>query len=138
MARRKIRRAGVTTPTASMADIAFQLIIFFILASDFARTSNVKLTLPQNQDIEQKKKLPPVIVSLDKEGKIWIESEPAQLEGLEAAVNAKLAAAFGGNTADYEVMLQADKEQEYAQFEKVLKALAAAGARIAMAGEKEK
>ena len=59
-------------PTASMGDIAFLLIIFFMLASNFMKSANVKAEEPASPDVEQQE---PALVSViyDQEGKLWLQ-----------------------------------------------------------------
>lgn len=51
----KLKKKGsdVEIPTASMADIAFLLIVFFMITSVFSVTRGLEFQLPKNQDTPQ-------------------------------------------------------------------------------------
>ena len=50
---RRNKRRKVLVPVASMGDIAFLLIIFFLLASEFARDKDVPIQLPTAQQVKK-------------------------------------------------------------------------------------
>ena len=49
---RKKKRMSLILPTSSMGDIAFLLIIFFILASNFMKTANVDAEKPSSEEVD--------------------------------------------------------------------------------------
>ena len=64
MIRRK-KRATVPVPLATMGDIAFQLIIFFVLTSTFMKSSNIDLVEPKSPDVDEIKKPATVVLTVD-------------------------------------------------------------------------
>ena len=46
-------RVGATVPTASMADIAFLLLVFFMVSTVFVRYRGLKIELPDAEKIEK-------------------------------------------------------------------------------------
>jgi biopolymer transport protein ExbD len=46
-------RVGATVPTASMADIAFLLLVFFMVSTVFVRYRGLKVELPEAEKIEK-------------------------------------------------------------------------------------
>ncbi len=46
-------RVGATVPTASMADIAFLLLVFFMVSTVFVRYRGLKVELPDAEKIEK-------------------------------------------------------------------------------------
>ena len=60
--RRRKARVAVSVPVASMGDIAFLLIAFFVLASQFAKDFPVQLA--ESVDIDIMDEIPPVSVVL--------------------------------------------------------------------------
>ena len=65
-------------PTASMADITFLLIIFFMVGTVFNVEKGIEMSLPQStvqQDISEEN----VIISIDVKGKLFVDGEPADL-----------------------------------------------------------
>ena len=72
MAIRRRKKPSLVLPLSSMGDIAFLLIIFFMLASNFMKTGNVELEKPDAPSLEQQEP-PKCSVLLDKDGQIWFE-----------------------------------------------------------------
>lgn len=62
-----VKRPDDTIPTSSMADIAFLLIIYFMVTTTFAATRGLDFALPKDDDT------PPVI---EKEDSVLIEIQP--------------------------------------------------------------
>ena len=46
-------RVGAVVPTASMADIAFLLLVFFMVSTVFVRFRGIPVTLPEAEKIEK-------------------------------------------------------------------------------------
>lgn len=63
----QIKRPDDTIPTSSMADIAFLLIIYFMVTTTFAATRGLDFALPKDDDS------PPII---EKEDSVLIEIQP--------------------------------------------------------------
>ena len=78
-------------PTASMADITFLLIIFFMVGTVFNVEKGIEMNLPQStvqQDISQEN----VIISIDTAEKLYLDGEPVELEALGQNVLDKVTA----------------------------------------------
>jgi biopolymer transport protein ExbD len=128
------RRAhvDVAVPTASMGDIAFLLIIFFILTTSFAKEKQVKLKIPQSRDIVAMKELP-VFVSVDKDGAVWLQGRRCAVEALDEGVRSAVA-----SRAEKVVKLRVDKALRQDQYGPVFLALSRAGVEIALVGQQTK
>ena len=50
---RKKERKPIPVPLTSMGDIAFLLIIFFMLASDFIKEPNLKVEPPRSEHVKK-------------------------------------------------------------------------------------
>ena len=87
---RKHRREHAEVSTESLNDIMFFLLLFFLIVSTLANPNVVKLTLPKSKQSTEMTKQP-VTVSVTKERTYSIDKEPVSFEGLEAALQAKLA-----------------------------------------------
>jgi biopolymer transport protein ExbD len=77
-------------PTASMADITFLLIIFFMVGTVFNVEKGIDMRLPQStvqQDISEEN----VIISIDKEEKLYLDGEAVELGALGQSTMEKLA-----------------------------------------------
>ena len=69
---------GEVIPTASMADITFLLIIFFMVGTVFNVEKGIEMRLPEStiqQDISQEN----VIISIDTEEKLYLDGDPVEL-----------------------------------------------------------
>ena len=124
------QRLAPAVPIASMGDIAFLLIIFFILTSEFMQTKNIEHTLPREADLNRLQGKVSVIV--DKDGEIWVQGASCRVEMLESAVNAILQ-----DQQDKLVLLKIDKDLKNKEYRDVLRALGAAGADVACIGKEE-
>jgi biopolymer transport protein ExbD len=125
------KQGHIIVPIASIGDIAFLLIIFFILASNFVREKNVRQELPTAREIEIMESLP-VSVAMDEDGVVFVNGEECQVDALES-----LAAAMLRDLPEKRVMLKVDRELPEETFRPVLMALSKAGAEIALVGMKE-
>lgn len=115
-------------PYLNIGDIAFLLIIFFILTSTFMRESYIKATPPSSPDVKRMKDAE-VSISMDEKGQIWLQGTPCQLSSLESGVNALLQ-----DKTEKLVMVKIDKSLTQSQFGPVLMALSNAGAEMIMVG----
>ncbi|MFW5698494.1 MAG: ExbD/TolR family protein [Planctomycetota bacterium] len=137
MARRS-RRAATTVPLASMGDIAFLLITFFIITSSFVKNKGVELTEPESEDIELIESPPPIVVALDREGKILVDGQPMGSPSAAASrVSQLLESHFGQNTDQYEILFLADEKLTDSDYMPMTAALAETEARIQMGGREE-
>ncbi len=70
-------------PTASMADIAFLLIIYFMITTTFAATQGLDFQLPKEQDdtplVEKEES---VLIEIQPSGQIIVDSQPMLLEDI--------------------------------------------------------
>ena len=129
---RRARRIRPLVPVASMGDIAFLLIIFFMVTSNFIREAHVEYkpaTSPDIQPIEESQ----VSVTLDKDGALWLQGKPCPVGLLEEGARALL-----DEREDKAVMLKVDKEMTHDKYGPVFLALSKAGAEIALVGQQEK
>jgi biopolymer transport protein ExbD len=124
-----------------MGDIAFLLIIFFIITSVFVKDIDKQLELPQSADIEKfEKKLPPVQVIIDKDRRVWVlgrgmpgdqpiaqDVSTAQESAVQDAVAQALQNSFGEAVEDYEIVFKVDKKITYKDYNKILNAATAGG-----------
>lgn len=129
LVRRKKR--AFLIPMTSFGDIAFLLIIFFMVASVFMKEAHIKVQQASSPDVDKAKGQ--ISVVMDTEGQVWLEGHSCPIEALESAVGAML-----DDRADKSVMVKIDRDLPQKDFGTVLAALAEAGADIVMLGEKER
>ena len=126
----------IEIPVASLGDIAFLLITFFMFCSTFSRTGGGKITPPQAQNLTQLQE-GKVSVEIDEDGKIYVQG---QLVPDAQAVESSVSLLIEGSTTDQgkTVMFKCDKKIAKQTFEPVLGAIAKSGAIIAALGEPPK
>jgi len=66
-------------PTASMADIAFLLIIYFMVTTTFAATRGLDFSLPQEEDTPLIDKEESVLIEIQPGGVLLVDNRPMQL-----------------------------------------------------------
>lgn len=125
------KRRSPFIPVASFGDIAFLLIIFFMLASVFMKESHIELTYARSRDIE-KADAGVLSVVLDKNGELWLQGERCPKDALEPAV-----AALIEDNKTKKVTVKIDKNQIQQDFEGIFGSLSEAGAEIILLGEKK-
>lgn len=78
-------------PTASMADIAFLLIIYFMITTTFAATQGLDFQLPKEQDetplVEKEES---VLIEIEPSGQILVDAQPMALEDILEYLKPKL------------------------------------------------
>ncbi len=119
----------LAVPTSSMGDIAFLLIIFFLLTSKFMQESHVECEIPASPDV-QKIEDQPVSVMLDKDGALWLQGESITPEVLKSTVEN-----LRGDNKNFTVMFKAHRELTAKQYTNVINKLAESGAKVSFVGE---
>lgn len=130
------KRRNVSVPVASMGDIAFLLIIFFLICSEVSKETNIDVLLPKSVYVEKTKISVVARVSVDKDGEIYFDGSPVSgPKDVEWGVRAMLA----NTVADEQrhVQFKCDAALPRETFEPILKAIAEAGGIIEAVGEKQ-
>jgi biopolymer transport protein ExbD len=132
-AKRRRRKSALMVPTASMGDIAFLLIIFFMVCSNFMKEANVLLEPPRSPQIERIKESM-VSVSVDQEARLYLNGKLVQdAVAVEYGVRALIENARSREGRI--VMFKCDQAVDKKDYEPVLDAIAKAGGIIAAVGE---
>ena len=135
MKRRK-KNNVFNVPTASMGDIAFLLIIFFMVCSKFSQDVAIKLKPPKAPGLLELAAAV-VTVSIDEEGQVWIQGEQIpDSEAVEWGVRGLIKDKQGAKGRT--VMFRCHKDIGKEVFEPVLEAIAKGGGLIAATGEEGK
>lgn len=124
-------RKSAMVPLTSFGDIAFLLIIFFMVASVFMREQHISVTEAKSPDIDLVEMA--VSVVIDEDGNVWIDGQGCPKPALESQLSIVLAA-----KGDNRVLLKVDKDLRQSDFGDVIAQLASAGAEILLLGEKER
>lgn len=90
----KIKRETKVTdeiPTASMADVSFLLIVFFMITSTFAATRGLDFSLPEQEDnppvVEKEES---VLIEIQPGGQLLVDGNPMPLDGVLEYLRPKL------------------------------------------------
>ena len=77
----QIKRPDDTIPTSSMADIAFLLIIYFMVTTTFAATRGLDFSLPQEDDTQPLvEKEESVLIEIQPGGALLVDGKAMELE----------------------------------------------------------
>ncbi len=77
-------------PTASMADIAFLLIIYFMVTTTFAATRGLDFSLPQEEDTPLVDKEESVLIEIQPGGVLLVDNQPMELDAILDYLKPKL------------------------------------------------
>ena len=125
--RRSKRALGAVIPTATMADIAFLLIIFFMVTTAFS-LDRTPMELPRTEEQEQTAK-GAAIISITRNGQLRFsagEEDAHQVNGM-AGLSAAIRSVTATNTL-HPFVIKADRNVRYQVIDQVLEQLRAARA----------
>ena len=112
-------KVGNVIPTASMADISFLLLVFFMVSTVFVRYRGVPVDLPEAEKIEKLESRRNVLqIWVDSEGTINIEDKSIALEAIGAVVHQRLTA-----NPRMIISLRGDKESQFGVVSDVMQEL---------------
>ena len=127
----KRRRLEVTPPYVAMADIAFNLVLFFLI---LAKTQDVNwepASAPGTKPITNTR----VTVSVDNENRVYLNGQQISLRELADAIERELG---DKPAAERVVLLKIHKETLAATFEPIMEAVSKAGGEVVHVLEDEK
>ncbi len=132
---KKEKRRTVVVPVASMGDIAFLLIIFFLVCSEESKQKSLDVVLPRSAYVEKTRSPLAARVAIDKRGAIYFDGQ--RVDGPEA-VEGRVRDALFNTVADEQrhVQFTCDATLSRETFEPVMQAIAEAGGIIEAVGEK--
>ena len=120
----KRKNADTDIPTASQGDIAFLLIIFFMVGTTFRGSQGLKVVLPNASATERiLKKKNTENMWIDKTGRVSVSDNLVTIPSVTPLMSEKIV-----ENPDLVVVLQADKDVPYGYVTDVLEALKAARA----------
>ena len=134
---RRKKRRSVPVPTASMGDIAFLLIIFFLVCSEVSKdAADIQVTLPASERVTKTKAAAAARVAIDQAGQIYFDGAKVEnAKDVEWGIRALLT-----NTVvddQRHVLFRCDAAVAKETFEPVLKAIAEGGGIIDAVGDKK-
>jgi len=131
-ARRK-KSTAISVPITSMGDIAFLLIIFFILCSTPARQMGIKVNPPLSQFVAALKEAP-VAVAIESNGTIYLQGAKVPTAvSVEWGVTALLRNAK--TDGERTVLFRCDRTVARSPYQPVMEAIVRGGGIIAAVGD---
>jgi biopolymer transport protein ExbD len=113
-------------PTASMGDIAFLIIIFFMTTSIFSREKGLKIVLPEKGSEVKIKSENILTIAVNPRGEVLIKDKIVTISELKEIVKSELAtnpnlivALRVSRTAPYKTMIDVFDELKLAKAEKI-------------------
>ena len=116
-------------PTSSLADIAFLLLIFFLVTTTIDVDKGIGLVLPAKGEVKEVHKQNITNLLINAQGEILLDDNPIQVQMIKNIIKTKLA-----ERPNLIVSVKTDKDTDYWVFIKVLDQLKLANAsRISIA-----
>ncbi len=131
----KRRKLEITAPYVSMADIAFNLVLFFLIMAKTQDDSNRIDWTPAKATGAKPVKNAQVSVTVDKDNKVYLNGQQVGLRDLAE----KVATLLGDKPpAERSVILKIHNETLAATFEPIMEAVSAAGGEVVHVIEEER
>ena len=135
---RRKRKGPITMPIASMGDIAFLLIIFFMVCSNFVKESNIQYKSPTSADVAPVDDSG-ISVVVDKDGKIYLEGKPlADSDALKTKLEALLQGKAADDKKGRSVVFKCDMGLALEDFQPAMEAIVGAGGVLIAVGDPRK
>jgi biopolymer transport protein ExbD len=122
------RRQAPTVIIVSLIDVLLVVLIFLMVTTTFKQMPSVKLALPESKQQKAGSTENSLIVTISKQGPIYLQTSPVTMETLQK----KLADAVHAN-AETTLSIRADTEAPWGQIVKVMDAARAANIKVANA-----
>lgn len=128
---RKRKHANLVLPLTSFGDIAFLMIIFFMLVSNFMKKANMEMVPAVSSSLD-KQDAPKVNVTMDEDGVIWYEGNPCSPQELTSLLKLR-----ADDLRDEPVHVSIHKSHPRRTFMPVIEAVSEAGLKMVLTGELE-
>ncbi len=126
---RRAKKTSISMDVAPLLDIMFMLLLFFLLTSSFLKPA-LLLKLPVAGSRE-KVKNPDIIVSVDREGRVFLNRNEVEIDRLPALLKQKLS-----ESEKKKIVFQGDENILYKKFVKIMGVIKSSGAKeISLAHE---
>ena len=96
---KKIRKPDIGVPASSLADMAFILLIFFVVSTTFVREKGLRVNLPRAESIDKIPRANAVTIYVDHAGNISIDDFLVEIPMVEGVMTRKLMENFNMITA---------------------------------------
>jgi biopolymer transport protein ExbD len=128
------RKFKVEVPSVAMGDIAFNLLVFFVILARAQDDSHLKWEAATTQKVEAVKQAK-VSVVVDTNNKLYLNGQEISEQALAKAVEEQLGDAPAGQRT---VLLKIHKQTQALRFEPILEAVSEAGGEIVAILEEKK
>ncbi len=91
---KKSKKPETTIPTASMSDIAFLLLLFFMVSTVFVKEKGLRVTMPQAEEIQKIPRDQSATIYVDKFGTISIDDLVVSIPDVQWVMQKKLVENF--------------------------------------------
>ena len=133
--RRKSKRPEPHIPFISLADIAWQIIIFFLLAAVFASPNALKLDVPTASAKQPNAQAPPKMITVQAtEAQVLLDGKPVPVEMLQSTI----ANLLKNKTTEQEkaVIIEGKDDLSFQRDAEIMYAIQQAGGILVMQEEK--
>lgn len=120
---KKRPKPEVLIPTASMSDIAFLLLIFFMVSTVFVQERGLRITMPEAASVEKVPRRIATTIYVDRNGTISIDDFQIDIPSVQYVMMRKLAEDF--NTI---ASFRTDRNTDYGTMSDILNQLREANA----------
>lgn len=120
---KKSQRPTAEVPTASLSDIAFLLLIFFIVSTVFVKGKVVKVAMPRAESIDKIPRSHAATLYVDRVGNITVDDYSIQIPQVEIVMIKKLQQDFNLITC-----FRTDRETSYGVMADIMNQLRKANA----------
>lgn len=130
----KRRKLETYPPYVAMADIAFNLVLFFVIMAKTQDDSHIQWEAAKARDTQQAKNSR-VTVTVDRNDDIYLNGQPVELRSLSDMVAVQL----GNNPPENRtVLLKIHKDTLASRFEPIMEAVSQAGGDVVHVLEEER
>ena len=112
---KKIRKPDIGVPSSSLADMAFILLIFFVVSTTFVRERGLNVFLPRAESIDKIPRANAVTIYIDQSGNISIDDFIVEIPMIENIMRRKLYENFNMITA-----FRTDENTQYGVMQDVM------------------
>ena len=121
--RNKLRESHSEVDTGPLNDILFILLMFFLMISTLANPNVIKMSVPRAKSDTKTKQS--VVVSVDKDKKVYVGAKLIQMDSLESALRKYI---NQGDSIKPAVVINADSVAQWGEIVKVMKVARRLGA----------
>ena len=112
---KKIRKPDIGVPSSSLADMAFILLIFFVVSTTFVRERGLRVNLPRAESIDKIPRANAVTIYIDQHGNISIDDFLVDIPMVENIMRRKIQENFNMITA-----FRTDENTQYGVMQDVM------------------